>query len=1333
MRTESGSAKMRRHIAIRAIIVCLGWLGVLSGGPTGWTQQPPPCTPPSCFDTVSDIVQGRRLMLPADDLVVTSFGPDNPGPVNNSVYQTTDSGVSDAFEYPILDNAEAFATGVGRMFNLPRDIIITMTGPPGGINVRDQDPNGFITKGFPFPRTPQGMAMADFNADGFADIAVLAGDDPGSTSGLLQIVTANNVNNLDDGLFVSDGVGPQFINFSTPIAITTGDFNGDGRPEVAIEQALPLGGTKILVYIFEVLAGETGTIANHALQQVASVTLDSPLGEVFEVALVAGNYAGINNPDTSLPMDNPVLVLHNGSNLTAQSLKVTVQSTDPLSFDIVPAQTLVIADTLPTSGAGTFDSLKGVKSGRFNWFGATDQVVVASRVLSVLFISSYVVEILTLDSSLNFSVGGSQIYVGEEEQVLDLALTATARPGAVLAIALGNFDNRNSDGTPNFNLEIAVLLGGRNTSPNPFALEIFQVDPTNNFSLTFASNNGILPESRFPCNCTLALVAGDTQGRSLRLGPPEKVTINNDIRPDIILGMPPMHIDWIDPVTPIDSSQYPQYPGCDNPPVPCLLNLTVMPSGPQPGTGGFNTQYTFSSTASTNASRKNTTSWSLSVKVSREQHASFGVPAVASVSDTIKTSAGFTHDAVVAKTYNTYSAVTTALSVITGFEDYLFYTQRQLNIYYYPVIGQTTCAAEQPDCPDSEKLPLYVVYSAPAQFSHNDVPGTHQEWYQPVHEPGNVFSYPGDLTQLQQEFPTNLVLLTQGSTTTWYQPSTSPITHKTTWTATTSEDVTSGSTNTETFSLSISVSGSAGIKGFGADVSNTFDLNQSASVSTLNTSVQTLAASEGIQVNAPAFSGVASDDFYSFAGYVVGVASPAGTLQHIDLQDQQGQPIDIQSSGPLFVGFFADMTNADNQGALWWKLAYGLPDVGLNHPARWDWSGSRQTASFNFAQPSNISPLLQDFYHMKDVFITPAAANGEGPTRSCTVDGDQLLLQARVYNYSLVETTAPVHVRFYGQLYDGSTGNLSGPSFLIGEDVLASIPGFQSPAPGVPPNWVLASTAFNTTGLGGQTGQHFVFWVVVWMQDADGNLVPELPEHGLKAIPGSLSQIFEVQSELYSNNVGMYGNYTPLFIGPQSASLSCPPPNTNGSLSIDSVSLSSTTLFLDHKARVSAPLRTDEQRSGPMLVAYYDGDPQQGGNVFHVHHTSHVAANDTYLSRAIFRPQTCGEHTIFVVAEPASAAPATAKATVDVIIDPVASVQALIGTTQGQGLPAEMEGSLVGKLEAAERAFARGNTKAGTNQLNAYLREVQAQRGKQLTAQQADLLLGQTNVILGCV
>ena len=68
----------------------------------------------------------------------------------------------------------------------------------------------------------------------------------------------------------------------------------------------------------------------------------------------------------------------------------------------------------------------------------------------------------------------------------------------------------------------------------------------------------------------------------------------------------------------------------------------------------------------------------------------------------------------------------------------------------------------------------------------------------------------------------------------------------------------------------------------------------------------------------------------------------------------------------------------------------------------------------------------------------------------------------------------------------------------------------------------------------------------------------------------------------------------------------------------------------------------------------------------------------------------------------------------------MAATEALIITTQAQELPQGTERSLVAKLEAAEQAFAKGNTKAGTNQLNAYINEVQAQRGKQLTAPQAD-------------
>jgi hypothetical protein len=71
-----------------------------------------------------------------------------------------------------------------------------------------------------------------------------------------------------------------------------------------------------------------------------------------------------------------------------------------------------------------------------------------------------------------------------------------------------------------------------------------------------------------------------------------------------------------------------------------------------------------------------------------------------------------------------------------------------------------------------------------------------------------------------------------------------------------------------------------------------------------------------------------------------------------------------------------------------------------------------------------------------------------------------------------------------------------------------TIPAFNSPIYDVHghqlPNWVLASTTFDTTGRGGQS---LIFWVVVWAQDANGNLVAELPGHGLTAVPGSLQEV----------------------------------------------------------------------------------------------------------------------------------------------------------------------------------------------------------------------------------
>jgi hypothetical protein len=278
---------------------------------------------------------------------------------------------------------------------------------------------------------------------------------------------------------------------------------------------------------------------------------------------------------------------------------------------------------------------------------------------------------------------------------------------------------------------------------------------------------------------------------------------------------------------------------------------------------------------------------------------------------------------------------------------------------------------------------------------------------------------------------------------------------------------------------------------------------------------------------------------YSFAGYVLGQMSPTGTLQTIPLTDEDDNPIDIQSTGPLTVAFLADPFQANLP---WWRQAYTKPDVGLNHPERWDWSKTTQTATFNPADRSSSSPQDQAFYHIKGFFITPADATGTGPQLSRATAGDTLQLQARVYNFSLADMPAgtQVHAQFYAQVYENARP--VGDSFMIGEAVLGPLPGFNSASTnGTVPNWALASTTFDT-GAFDQTKNgdvYLIFWVVVWIQDGQGNILPELPGHGLTSgspppgcpfpppicppnpsSPAPYTQITDVPIEDYSNNVG---------------------------------------------------------------------------------------------------------------------------------------------------------------------------------------------------------------------
>src|SRR5262249_15806255 len=138
---------------------------------------------------------------------------------------------------------------------------------------------------------------------------------------------------------------------------------------------------------------------------------------------------------------------------------------------------------------------------------------------------------------------------------------------------------------------------------------------------------------------------------------------------------------------------------------------------------------------------------------------------------------------------------------------------------------------------------------------------------------------------------------------------------------------------------------------------------------------------------------------YAAQTYIFGQQAPEGTQQQIPLGTV------VTSDGPLWTAFVADPTDSANGAGAWWRQAYTMPDVALNHPLRFTWtppSGVQpDLITFNDADPQ--APLSTDFYFMKGLYITPASANGEGPQVQQIAKGDGLRLTARVYNYSLVD------------------------------------------------------------------------------------------------------------------------------------------------------------------------------------------------------------------------------------------------------------------------------------------------------------------------------------------
>jgi hypothetical protein len=428
----------------------------------------------------------------------------------------------------------------------------------------------------------------------------------------------------------------------------------------------------------------------------------------------------------------------------------------------------------------------------------------------------------------------------------------------------------------------------------------------------------------------------------------------------------------------------------------------------------------------------------------------------------------------------------------------------------------------------------------------------------------------------------------------------------------------------------------------------------------------------------------------------------------------------------------------------------------VNHPIRWNWDQNTELASFYHScanpTPATCDVASNSFYWMKGFFITPADANGSGPQLKTVTDGDQLQLSARIYNDSLAAMPAGsvVHVRFYRQQWNG-TGLTASTAVLVGETTqlnagsnnpLTQVPPFpgnscssvtQFPSP---PNWAVASVPFDTTGLAAKGTTEWVFWVVAWIEKPGGGLAAEMPGHGLVGDPPAMSftDITQVPVEAYSNNLGVYGvndaNGALVIQQPKTSPL--PTLTRSGAVSFAQHPVPATPLQLGKSSIITARLQAGSADVGPHHVYFYDGEPDQGGKLLNVVRVEEILAGETATPRTLFQPLTCGRHTIVAVAAPNTPAATSAESSIDVTINPISAVQALITNTNRLRLPDDTAKSLLAKLDAALRAFVGGHDDAANGQLQAFINEVQAQNGKKIPPHGAALLAGEAGLVLSC-
>lgn len=777
------------------------------------------------------------------------------------------------------------------------------------------------------------------------------------------------------------GIKPQ----DNVLAVTTGDFDGNRLQEIAV--AYLSGPSRLTVDVFRYATFGSGTSVTHNLKRIGTGFADipalaSPAKSQWVAALSAtsGDFNGDGRDELALgtanyvaaDMDEHVRVFQFGG---TSALTVSPSTVTDLRTGVALGTT---GRVRVAAGLFRFDPGAGFGLNR--------------RQLAVAYSHLDNVVLRTIEYGTDLAAK------------LNAPLTTQSR-ATVFALVAGRLQGAltAASSDPSWSLGLTGWEPRLTASADPrWCFAVFRATAQATPGRGAPEPGGAVwkPAASDPAEGSrLALATFDRDGDSILLGAPVHFTVENLITTDYILQEPPKHMCW-DPV----AGEVKNVSRFDD------FSITLDSAEKQ--------------TAQVSSKGHASSALGASSELSFGAKIGFSVPIDivkigADISTDYTRTIGEEYESNSAG-YNTmYSEQSVAFAASTTRDDYIIGKLRKVDIWRYRIFGIASPLA------DTQPFMDFVMPAASNELRLEEG-GLDEAAYQPVHENGNILSYP----RYSSTLPVDL-----GSYT---LPDESPFkgllfgnvayvmggisgSRSLQWT--TASGAGSERSYTQTLSESSSLKTSANVSveigpvNFGGSSSYAFSRNDKNSWGNVSTDDATLSNSVGFTLVRPAGEG---DKAYVFYPTVY-----------------------MGNDGTIKATFAVNPLGSDT-GRVWWLREYGQkPDLALNLPRRFTYSAD---AGKWIVQTSDVRKKMRGLFVQQinedtgEYYDAPAGPDDA----SCGVVGSGVAgrLQARVYNYSVdnggvTNVPAGAKVRFSLIEYDSATRTEIGERTMIGETILS--------------------------------------------------------------------------------------------------------------------------------------------------------------------------------------------------------------------------------------------------------------------------------------------------------